>query len=412
MNILWLSQIVPYPPTGKGVLQRSYNLIRELARFHHVYLLSFVQRKAILDTLGDVDQGLADAYDHLRTFCAEVKFIPLSVDKWQYGKVWFAAKSLFSPDPYSVNWMKEKNMEENLQQWQERYTFDLVHFDTIGLAPYYPIFGNYMTILDHHNIESHMMLRRASMEGNLLKRAYYWQEGVKLMCYEKRWCPRFDLHITCSAVDSQRLKERVPRVRVVEIPNGVDIEYFTADDSVPEPNSLIFAGNLSWYPNAEAMLYFAEKVWPLLRAAVPNAVMNVVGADPPARLTTLANRDPNFKVHGFVPDVRPFLNRAAVYVCPIMNGGGTKLKVLDALAMAKALVAHPIACEGIDVIDGETVLFAQEAEQYVQNIKALFQDPVYCKRMGTRARALAVDKYSYKSIGEKLSEEFRLLALA
>jgi len=249
-----------------------------------------------------------------------------------------------------------------------------------------------------------MMLRRAEQEPNLLKRAYFWQEGTRLARYEKAMCPRFNLHLTCSALDTQRLRELVPGVDAVEIPNGVDVQYFKSDGSDPAANSLIFAGNLSWYPNAAAMLYFAEKVWPLLREAVHGVTMHVVGANPPAPLQALASRDPSFKVHGFVPDVRVYLNQAAIYVCPIRDGGGTKLKVLDALAMGKALVADPIACEGIDVAEGQTVLFAREPQEYVRQIARLLGNEAERRRMGAAARLLAEESYSYAGIGRKLSQ--------
>ena len=404
MNVLWLSHHVPYPPTGMGVLQRSYNLIRELAREHRVYLLALIQPRLLKDVLRDPVRGLDEGYAHLREFCAEVTFLSIPSEQATYGQQLLAAKSLLTRDPYSINWLKSAEMWDAARQWRDRYHFDLVHFDIIGLAHYLPLFSSYATTLDHHNIESHLMLRRAEGERNLLKRGYFWQEGVRLARYEARMCPKFDLHLTCSALDTTRLHERLPHLNVAEIPNGVDTSYFTADGREPEPNSLIFAGNLSWYPNAAAMLFFAEQVWPLLRAAIPDVTMHLVGANPPAKLTELATQDPRFKVHGFVPDVRVYLNRAAVYVCPIMDGGGTKLKVLDGLAMDKPMVAHPIACEGIQVIDGETVLFARTPEDYVKHISTLFRDSALRARMGAAARDFVERTYSYASIGRKLRQ--------
>ncbi|MFH0352563.1 MAG: glycosyltransferase family 4 protein, partial [Chromatiales bacterium] len=210
-------------------------------------------------------------------------------------------------------------------------------------------------------------------------------------------------HITCSRLDSTRLRETMPELNVTETPNGVDIDYFHPTVAAQELNSLVFAGNLSWYPNSAAMLYFADHVWPLLRNAVPGIVMNLIGAHPPERLKALAASDPNFRVHGFVPDVRPHINSAAVYVCPIMDGGGTKLKVLDALAMGKPLVANPVACEGIEVVDGETVLFAERPADYVGHIATLLRNPSERMRMGARARSLVETSYSYAGIGRKLA---------
>lgn len=160
---------------------------------------------------------------------------------------------------------------------------------------------------------------------------------------------------------------------------------------------------MNWYPNRNAMLYFARQVWPLLTEAIPDIRITVIGQDPPACLINLANEDKRFKVAGFVDDVRPYINRAMVYVCPIKDGGGTKLKILDALAMGKAIVADPVACEGIDVKDGETVLFADSPADYVKKIKLLFENKDLNKKLGLNGRKLIEDKYSFEKIGRKLA---------
>jgi polysaccharide biosynthesis protein PslH len=408
MNILWFSHLVPYPPTGLGVLQRSYNLVRELARVHRVHLLAFVQNAPLRDLLGDVDAGLTRAREHLGSFCERVEFLPIPAERRRHGQARLALQSLFTPDPYSINWLKSGEARTVAEEWNRRVDFEVVHFDTLSLAPYLDIFANRTTSLDHHNIESHMMLRRADIEKHPLRRLYYRQEGIRLLSYEKRLCPRFDLNITCSALDTERLLKALPGLNIAEIPNGVDTDYFKPFDNDQvgeEPLSMVFAGNMSWYPNAAAMLFFAEQVWPKLKVALPGAKMHVVGANAPAALTELGQRDPHFKVHGFVPDARDVIGPAALYVCPIMDGGGTKLKVLDALAMGKPLVAHPVACEGIDVRDGENVVFATDPQQFVAKIVSLLGDPVCRDAMSAAARSLAEARYSYASIGTKLATD-------
>jgi glycosyltransferase involved in cell wall biosynthesis len=159
---------------------------------------------------------------------------------------------------------------------------------------------------------------------------------------------------------------------------------------------------MSWYPNAAAMLFFADRIWPALKAKLPGVTMDVIGGSPPPGLSALAARDESFRVHGFVPDVRPYISRAAVYVCPIMDGGGTKLKILDALATGKAIVANPIACEGIEVEDGRDVIFAREPSEFVESIATLLESPELRSRLSLNARALAESSYSYSFIGGQL----------
>jgi len=407
VKILWLSHLVPYPPKG-GVLQRSYNLVRELAKYHEVDLLAFNQKPMLLTHYPDVATGLADARVHLGEFCHRVEFLELPVDKSRYGRQWIALKSLFTR-PYNINWLVSDEYGNRLRQWLAEAQYDLVHFDTISFAPYLPLLPAGMaTALDHHNIESPMLIRRAEMEKNLLKKFYFWQEGVRLRRYEANHCPQFSTNITCSDLDTERLLEISPQCDAQTIPNGVDIDYFkpSEEGNPGEENGelrLIFVGRLNWYPNAQAVNYIAEVLWPLLKKRWPDIKFDIIGASPPAAAKELATKDPNFIVHGFVDEMRTYMANASVYVCPITDGGGTKLKMLDALAMGKAIVADPIACEGIAVTEGVNVLLASDPAAYVQRIAEFVDSPEKRSAFGRAARELIESQYSYAAIGRELA---------
>ena len=402
MKVLWFSHLVPFPATGLGALQRSYHLVRELARKHDVHLLTFVQPKIIGDLLGDVSTGLESARQHLEQYCARVQFLSIPAEQSRLGRPWLAARSLVGSHPYTIRWLQSADARALAVDWNRSMEFDVVHFDTLGLATYRKIFARGARTLDHHNIESDMMLRRARIESNPAKRFYFWQEGLRLRRYERRVCREFDLNLTCSELDTERLRAVSPGVTVAEVPNGVDTEYFRLAQEPERPLSLVFAGNMSWYPNAAAMLFFADKVWPALKKKIPGVTMDVIGANPSPRLRALAGRDRDFRVHGFVPDVRTKITTASLYVCPIMDGGGTKLKILDALAMGMPIVAHPIACEGINLRDGEDVVFAREPFEFVDAIVALLGNPQRRRLLSANARSLAESSYSYSVIGRKL----------
>lgn len=412
MNVLWFSHLVPYPETGMGVLQRSYNLVRELARAHRVYLLAFVQRRLVQELLGGIDSGLEIARHHLEQYCTRVQFLPIPSEQWPAGRSVLAASALVGTYPYTIRWLQSRQAARVASEWNAAIDFDVVHFDTLSLAPYRKLFTRGATTLDHHNVESHMMLRRAQIEAQPLKRFYFGHEGRRLRRFEERVCPEFDLNITCSKLDTDRLLAVAPGAAVAEVPNGVDTEYFRPDEGTEQSLGVVFAGNMSWYPNASAMLFFAERVWPALKQEAPGVSMDVIGGNPPSQLVVLAANDPSFRVHGFVPDVRPYLHRAAVYVCPIMDGGGTKLKILDALAMGKALVSHPVACEGIDVEDGRHVLFAREPAEFASRIALLLRDPERRRTLARNSRAFVESRYSYRSIGRKLVEELERCSAA
>lgn len=409
MKILWLSHIVPYPPKG-GVLQRSYHLLRELAQRNEVHLLSFIQREPLVRMYGDIERGLTECRERLGSLCPVVRFIPIPSEQSRWGKKRLLLKSVFTRDPYSINWLKSTAMRSEIETLTKSIQYDAIHFDTISLAVHRDLFPQTACVLNHHNIESHMMLRRASNERNWLTRAYLNHEGRRLQEYERVMCRRFDMHTTCSDLDSERLVAVDDAIATTVIPNGVDIDYFKPGSVVRQPNTLVFAGRYSAYTNRRALLFLANEIWPLLREQCPDVQIDIVGADPPATVVDLARRDPRFRVHGFVDDVRTYLDAATVYICPIKDGGGTKLKVLDALAMGVPLVADPIACEGIDVVAGETVLYASSPTEYVERIRQLLLDDELRRRMSHAARRLAEQRYSYSSIGLQLHEMYASLA--
>lgn len=406
MKILWLSHLIPYPPKG-GVLQRSYHLIKELAYHHTVDLLAFNQTGLISPFYdGDIEKALNDARQHLSTICNKVEFFPIPNEAKHTGKQGLALKSLFTPAPYTINWLRSSKFEQYLQDLARTEKYDLVHFDTISLDIYRHNFGGVPCFLDHHNIESHMLLRRARKETNPLKKLYFLQEGLRLKRYEKRACPSYDGHITCSDVDTERLRTLTPSSSIKTIPNGVDTSFFKPAGLEQEERTLIFVGTMNWYPNVEAVLYLCNKVMPLLRTQSANITLKIIGANPPAEIKKFNSTTKDIKVLGFVDEIRDHIEKATVYVCPIMDGGGTKLKILDALGMGKPIVANRIASEGIEVVEGENIIFADSPEEYCSAITGLLNNPEKRKQMSEAARKLAIDKYDFKSIGQTLSNYY------
>jgi len=379
-------------------MQRSFNLMKEVSKYNRLYIICFVQA-----SLQPTQEAKKTALEGLSKTGDIIGVFEFDSDKSRRHAMALALKSLFTRDPYTINWIKTEGVGQKIRDTIDSHSIDVVHFDTISWATYFKYADGCKRVLNHHNIESHMMLRRARKEKRIIRKLYYYQEGWKLRAYEKNICNKFDLNITCSSVDTKRLREEVPLTLVDEIPNGVDLDYFYPQGLREKPESIIFAGGLSWYPNVAAINFFIKKVWPELERKTPNATMTVVGRNPPEWLRLFAADKTNFTVTGFVDDVRPYLDQAAVYVCPINDGGGTKLKILDALAMGKAIVAHPIACEGIDVTDGKDVFFAESPEDYIRSISKLFNDSSLRSSLGAAGRKLVEDKYNFVNIGKKLN---------
>lgn len=404
-KILWLSHLVPYPPKG-GVLQRSYNLLKELARYHDVYLLALVQPGLAGSQGQSLESFLAEAEEHLGEFCVRVKFCDLPQLKKRHWKPVEAARALLLNQSYTVSWLRCREANSQVSAWHKSEQFDVVHCDTISLMPMALQCNGAKIGLNHHNIESHMMFRRSSKERNLLAKIYFYLEARKVLSYEKRWCALADVNLTCSELDADRLQEIVGPIRTAVVENGVDLSYFNPDPLIPEQeHSLIFAGGLGWYPNLDAMRHFVTDIWPLVAREQRDCVMNLVGRGRDEQISKVALDYPNqFVIHGFVDDVRPYLTSAAVYVCPIRDGGGTKLKMLDAMAMKKAIVAYPEACEGLGVENGRHVVIVDSASDFAKSVIALFSDESGRAALGDEARRLVEEKYSFESIGRDLAD--------
>jgi len=408
MRILWLSHLVPYPPKA-GVLLRSFNLIRELSRYHEINLIAFRQDDFLETFYVDLNEGLSVARAELERFCENVDFVPIQAETQLLGKYKVAVTSLIAGECYTIRWLDSQNTRSAIRKLLTNKTFDLIHFDTISLCPFRDLISGGKISLGHHNIESHMLLRRADKEKSMLKSWYFGQEGHRLEEYERKVCSHFDINITCSVLDSERLRTIAPDATVVEVENGVDLQYFLSRRRTEHRRSLVFVGTMNWYPNIEAAEFLVAKIMPALQRVDPVFHLKIVGSSPAKSVIQIARENGNVAVTGYVDDVRPYIERAEVYVCPITDGGGTKLKLLDAFSMAKAVVCHPVAAEGIDVVPGRDVIFAENVTEFVDAIVRLSNNPNLRGRLGANARALVEKKYSYRSIGEKCSAIFEEL---
>jgi len=401
MKILWISHILPYPPKG-GVMQRSYNLIKEVAKENEVYLFAFNQ-KAWLPTKEDIIK----AKKEFERFCKKVEVFELPSDKSKAAWYSLVLKSFFSKDGYTINWTRSKIMAKKIKEFLATNHIDLIHCDTIGLAEYVKDIKEIPKGLNHHNIESHMMLRRAKREKNPLKKLYFYIEGIKLRKYEKQVCPKFNMNLVVSELDKKRLLNIAPNSKIAVIPNGVDINYFKPLNSKIKRHNIVFAGRMNAYPNEDAVIWFLKEIWPLLKKEVPDTTFTIAGRNPTPRIKKFAKNDLSILVTGYVDDIRPFIAQAEVYICPIRDGGGTKLKLLDAIAMGKAIVSTSIGAEGLEVKNGEHILIADDPVSFVSQILRIFKNLNLRTNLGNSAKNLVEKKYSWKIIGKKLNSLYQ-----
>ncbi|KZZ71145.1 hypothetical protein A3765_15040 [Oleiphilus sp. HI0130] len=410
MKILWLSHLVPYPPKA-GVLLRSHYLVKELSRYHQIDLLAFNQRSLIEPYFTSYDEGTKKASQILKGFCKNVQFFDSPMDKGRYRKYSTALYSLLTGTAYNINWLKDERYESSIMDWHKNNKYDVIHADTISLAPYIEQIKGPVLSLDHHNVESHMLLRRSTRENNLFKKFYFQQEAKKVKKLEERYCPKFHTNLTCSNLDSERFKTFIPKARFQEIPNGVDIDTFKPSAEECRSHDFIFIGTLDWYPNDRAVRYLAFKIWPLLKSSYPQATINIIGSGASKDLIDFSENEPGFNLLGFVDDLKPYLEKATAYLCPIDDGGGTKLKLLDAFASGKAVIAHKVACEGLNVKDEKQVLIANTPLEYMKQIDRIISNRGLRVSLEQNAREHVEKQFSFRSIGKKLAEHFENLHL-
>jgi polysaccharide biosynthesis protein PslH len=401
VNVLFLSQIVPYPPHG-GVLQRGYHILQQLGGRASVDLLAFVHP----DEMRAEDQ-VEESRRVLKQFCRTVKYFPLWAKASPAHTAAALAAGAFSDQPFSVIAHRSAAFRREVGEALRAVPYDVIHVDTVALSQFVDAQDRQVpTVLTHHNIESMLIERRAQVERRPIARQYLQREAAKLRSYEFRMSPRFDMNILVSSRDEATLAERVPGVRTAVVANGVDVEYFRPD-STPEKQALIYTGGMNMFANKDAVMYFLADVWPLIRQSAPETTFYAVGQDPPKELLLVAQQDPNVVVTGFVDDVRPFVREAAVYVVPLRVGGGTRLKVLDAMAMGKALVSTSIGCEGIDARPDEHLVTADSPDAFAAATLGLLANPERRRALGRAARGLVERRYAWRVIGDQLIDAYQ-----
>ena len=402
MRILWLSHFVPWPPVGHGALQRSYHLLRVAAASHEVHLLALAPPSAAA-----ADLDLEAARLALSQLSSAAEIFPLPRDPRSVRRAWLLASGVMRRSSHWERWFLDSSMAGRVREL--RRGFDLVHVDIVLLAAYRAAIGDTPVVLNHHNLESALVRQRSETAKNGIARFVLRREASKLEALERDWVPDVALNLVVSDLDGERLLRVAPGANVEVVPNGVDTDYFRADPAIQaEPSTMVFAGGMDWYPNRDAMVFFAREIWPRLASANPRRRAIVIGRNAPGDLTEL--RDARLEVLGFVPDVRPHVSRAAIYICPIRVGGGTRLKILDALAMSRALVSTDLGVEGLDLTPEVHFLRANTPDEFERQITRLEGDEALRVRLGHAGREFVEARFSWAVVGQRLLESYERAA--
>ena len=412
-RILVLTPQFPYPP-NQGTTIRNYNLIAGLARRHEVHLLSF----------GDPEMC---ASSPLHEQCSSVRVVPTPRRTMRHRVVGL----LLSRLPDMARRLPSAEYSEALLSALREKRPDVLEVEGIELARYLleaaterarGTAGTPLLVFDDHNTE--YVLQQRAFETDLRSRkprgwvgaAYSFVQWQRLRRYERHVCRAADRVVSVSEVDAQALRDLVPGLEPVVVPNGVDVDLYTqpvaqltavseaAREDLGRPG-LAFTGKMDFRPNVDAVLWFVQEVLPLIQRDVPDVLFWVVGKDPHPRLASLAGH-PAVRVTGRVEDVRPYISSAQVYVIPLRIGGGTRLKVLEAMAMSKAMVSTTLGCEGFDLVPGRDLLVADTPAEFASAVARLLGEPRWRERLGGSAFRFAATLYDWSAIVPKLEALF------
>jgi len=373
---------------------RNFNLIAQLAKRHQVCLLTFLEP----------DQSLDDA-GPLLDLCAWVDTIPVP----QRSNVTRLQQMLTTRRPDMAWRLWSTAFRDRLAMRLAETPFDVVQIEAIELAPYIPTVEatrpRPLIVYEDHNAEWVLQKRACLTDLHTLWRwpaaAYSLVQWMRLKGYEAETCRRADRVVAVSEADRDAIRAIAPEVTVSVIPNGVDLDEHTNYEGPVEPFDLVFTGKMDFRPNVDAMLWMGHQVWPLIQRQRPQTRLAIVGQRPHARLEPL-RADAGITITGWVPDVRPYIAGATVYVAPLRVGGGTRLKLLQAMAMGIATVSTSLGAEGFPVKHGRELLLADTPEDFAQAVLGLVEDEARRAQLGEAARRFVEVTYGWDTLVPRL----------
>jgi len=391
MKILFVSPYPPYPPTFGGST-RIFNLMRQIGLHHEVISLSYPS------TAGD-----SHSLDGLRAVARRV----VEVQRPAIDKRWAQARSLVSRRSFQRISHYTPAMQAAIDRVAAEEQVDVIvaEFSQMAIFDFPP---GPALIVDEHNIESDLIYRSYRSARPSFRKLYNLVEAHKFRREELELLRKADMVTVTSDRDGDLLLESVPDLDVAVIANGVDTEYFKPGGGVAEPATLVFTGAMHYHPNVEAALYFLDEVLPLVRREVPHVRFIAAGGNPPAELTRRASEHVVFT--GYVDDMRDIIAKAAVFVVPLLVGGGTRFKVVEAMASGKAVVSTSLGAEGIPATQGKNILIADDPRGFATAVVALLREPERVSALAAAGRRFVETRFSWDVIGRHFEKVVQRIA--
>ena len=391
LKILWAKANKILPVHSGGDI-RSYNIARELAARNDLTFFSYY------DGAPDAtyEKALREHFPGAVCLCTRERHdTPL-----RRGLDYLARFS--HPAPYAVSRFASHAVESQLKSWYAEQSFDVAVCDFLDAAVNFPKELNIPTVLFQHNVESEIWRRHAKTQTNTARKMIYGVEFRKMVAYEKTALRRFDHVIAVSEHDRKLMSAWSDESCVSVIPTGVDLQQYKPDFSNPQVLPLVtFIGAMDWEPNIDAVEFFCKEIWPSVVAQVPDAKFRIVGRNPSRRVQKFAGG--SIEVTGRVPAVIDHLREAAVVIVPLRIGGGTRLKIYEAMAAGKAVVSTKVGAEGLDVHHGRDIVLADDPKGFADAVLMMLTD-VGVRRQFERAAAETAAQYDWSAVGSRFGD--------
>lgn len=394
MRILWLKTELLHP-VDKGGKIRTYHLLKQLKADHHITYLT-------------LDDGAAppDAVASANEYCHELIRIPHTTRaKFSPGFYAELALNLASSLPYAILKYKSDAMKRAIAEATAQDRFDVVICDFLAPAINLPRNLKTPVVLFQHNVEAEIWRRHYEVQQHPAKRLYLYRQWRKMQRFERDACRRVDSVIAVSEADARMMERDYGVAKVHDIATGVDVDFFKpANNVTPRPHSLVFTGSMDWLPNEDAMRYFTDEILPLVKQRIPDVHLTIVGRNPYQSLLELAQRDPALTVTGRVDDVRRYIDDAVAFIVPIRIGGGTRLKIYEAMAMEKPVVSTTIGAEGLPVHDGAQLLIGDDPETFAHAVVKVLSDSEFAAQLGKSAAQYVRQNFGWPGVATTFAD--------
>ena len=400
MNILLLTQVMPYPPDS-GPKIKTYNVIKYIARHHRVTLASFVR--------GDQSEHAR----HLERYCQAVHTVPM--ERGAMRDCWYMGLSFLIGQPFMILRDDRRAMRDLIDRLGAEQLFDVVHADQLNMGQYAERVPGAFKILDAHNALWLLYQRLWETMSPGPRKWLLGRDWRLLKSYEGRLVREFDAVLAVSREDKAALQEAagqpVDAASTTVIPIAIDTDKVAVVEREAEPRHVLHIGTMYWPPNIDGVNWFIREVYPLIRRERPDVQFDVVGSRPPDDLVALNEAGLGISVTGYVADPTPYFQRAALMVVPLRAGGGMRVKILNALAQGIPIVSTTLGHEGIAVTPGQDILVGDTAESFAAKVLQVLNDPDLGSRLATSGRRMAEQTYDYRYACRPLDDVYARAAI-